>query len=161
MNHNIETIQKYIRQFVEAKQQLKNLDVLRSERTIGEFGEWFVEQIINGKRAATTSQSDWDIEAGGLLYQIKTHAKGPNNKARWTELKHTISGFDFLVIVVFSHDLYLKEYYQIPYNIVLARMIRSGKSSLVKWDHYKDYQIFLDKLPLQNELVKHFIKSEE
>jgi hypothetical protein len=78
-------VRSAVQQLIRAKNNLKSLGVLRSERLVGEFGEWFAEQLISGERATSTTQSGWDLICNGKKYQVKTHAKSESNGARWTE----------------------------------------------------------------------------
>ena len=132
------------------------MDVVRSERLVGEIGEWFVAELYEGDRATSTSQKGWDVVVGQTKIQVKTHAKGDDNTARWTELKKDLDGFDELVIVVFTKDFILKEFYRAPIADARNALKPSGKSFVVKWDALKRHRIEVDQLPRQNDLVKYF-----
>ena len=134
-------IKNAIDEFINAKEKLQNLDVLRSERLTGEFGEWFAEQLTGAKRADKTSQKGWDLESKGIKYQVKTHAKGQNNNARWTDWKYDSKEFDFLIILIFTHKLELKEAYHIPYTETENRVNKKNKQIVLKWDDFKDFKI--------------------
>lgn len=134
-------IKKAVQQLVLAKNKLKSLGVLRSERLVGEFGEWFAEQLISGKRAISTTQSGWDIICNEKKYQVKTHAKSESNGARWTEWKYTKKEFDFLILLIFSSRLFLNEAYIIPYEIAERRVNRTRKQIVLDWDDYMDFKI--------------------
>lgn len=54
-------IKTNIELLINAKNQLKELNVLRSERVTGEFGEWFAEELTGAKRAKSTTQKGWDL----------------------------------------------------------------------------------------------------
>lgn len=143
MNKQIITeVHDAISMLVKAKEILRDLDVLRSERTTGEFGEWFAETLLNAKRATSTSQSGWDlIDSQSVKYQIKTHAKGAKNKARWTEWKYSDKKFDCIIILVFSTELRLKEAYNIPFNVAINRINFKQKQIVLKWDDFSDFII--------------------
>lgn len=132
-----ETVQIYI----QAKKKLRELDVLRSERLTGEFGEWFAEKLTSANRAPSTTQSGWDLIRDGEKFQVKTHAKSESNKARWTEWKYSEKKFDFLVLLIFSQELSLREAYIIPYEIAEKRINKNLKQVVLKWDDYADYKI--------------------
>lgn len=79
-------IREAINRLVEAKQDLKNLGVLRSERTIGEYGEWFAEKLTGAERKGSTSRKGFDLILNNTWkIQVKAHAKGDGNNARWTD----------------------------------------------------------------------------
>ena len=134
-------IKENINLFISAKNKLKDLDVIRSERIIGEFGEWFAEELTGAKRANSTSQKGWDLILNGKKFQVKTHAKGEGNKARWTQWNYNDDEFDVLVILIFSSSLELREAYIIPYNIAQARINKNKKQVVLKWDDYFDYKV--------------------
>jgi hypothetical protein len=152
----IRDVRAAINDFTSAKGKLRKMDVVRSERLVGEIGEWFVAELYGGDRATSTSQKGWDVVVGQTKIQVKTHAKGDDNTARWTELKNDLEGFDELAVVVFTKDFILEEFYRVPIADVRNALKPSGKSFVVKWDSLKRHRIELDHLPRQNELVKYF-----
>jgi hypothetical protein len=134
---------------IAGKQALRDLGVIRSERMIGEIGEWFVELLLGGSRAESTPQSGYDIVLGQKRIQVKTHAKGDNNNARWTAYHYPRGAFDELIIVVFTKELFLKEFYRLPKTAAYEDVDRTKKQHVVKWDHLKQYQVALEDLPNQ------------
>lgn len=140
---------------VEAKRRLRELDVIRSERMVGEIGEWLAESILGGERVQSTSQKGHDVIREDLRVQVKTHAKGDENNARWTDFKYEPGQFDELVIIVMSKDLKLKEVFRIPEEVVFERIDETKKQRVVNWDDHADSSIELSDLPNQ-ELVELF-----
>jgi len=134
-------VKEALNQFVEAKQKLRSLDVIRSERVTGEIGEWFAEQLTGAKRAKSSTQKGWDLTDGKKKYQVKTHAKGDDNNARWTTWKYNNNEFDELILLVFSKEFRLKEAYQIPYKVTQDRVDFSKKRVVLRWDDFKDFKI--------------------
>lgn len=144
----------------ESKTALLQLGVLRSERFTGELGEWLAETAYKGKRAKGTTQKGWDIEAveSGVrsLIQVKTHAKGKRNIARWTEVRpECLELFDRLVIIVLSDEYYIREWFDIPKQALRRALVQSGKSWVVNWDKVKDCAIDWKELP-GSEPILHF-----
>ena len=148
-------VREQLDSIVEAKRRLRELDVIRSERMVGEIGEWLAESIFGGERVKSTSQKGYDLIGDGRRVQVKTHAKGDENNARWTEFKYEPGQFDEFVIIVMSKELRLKEVYRIPEEIVFERIDETKKQRIVKWDDYADFGIALSNLPNQ-ELVELF-----
>ena len=148
-----------LNQIINAKQFLRQLDVLRSERTTGEIGEWFVAELYGGTRAVSTTQPDWDIQTPTEKLQVKTHAKGEDNNARWTNVKATLKGFDYLIIVDFTSDLFLEAFYRIPIAEAQRAIRQSGASHIIKWDDVAAYKIDISGLPRQVDLVCFFLKK--
>lgn len=138
-----------LRDLANAKQTLRNLNIIRSERLTGEIGEYIASiQLPCAEHAATTSNKGWDLlwkdPASGnqMRIQVKCHAKGPKNTARWTVIKH-LDDFEILMIVVLSHDYQLKELYQILVKDVQDRTENNldRKEFTVYWDKFKDFKI--------------------
>lgn len=131
-----------------AKKTLRELKVIRSERLTGEIGEFLAGIQLGGEviQADSTSNKGWDLMWRGPnmdkheRIQVKCHAKGPGNKARWTIVKH-VDDFERLIVLVLSHDYHLKEIYNIPTAEVKSRsdLITDGKEYRVMWDKFKDY----------------------
>jgi hypothetical protein len=142
----------------QTKVALREKGVMRSERFTGELGEWLVEVAYQAKRALATSQRGWDVQAEvdgkASLLQVKTHAKGKRNGARWTEVRPDCIGqFDRLVIVVLSDDYFIKQWFDIPRNAVQSMLTQSGKSWIVKWDDALAYEKDIQMLPGGKDLV--------
>ncbi len=152
-------VRNSLNQMIGAKQFLRQLDVLRSERTTGEIGEWFVAELYGGTRAATTTQPDWDVKTTTAKLQVKAHAKGEGNNARWTNVKATLQNFDELIIIAFTSDLFLEEFYKIPIQDAQNAVKQSGKSHIIKWDDVRKFKVQLNALPRQDDLVCFFIRK--
>ena len=147
-----------INKIVEGKKSLRELDVIRSERLVGEIGEWLAESIFGGERAKSSSQKGYDLIIDSKKYQIKTHAKGDKNNARWTQFKYNKGEFDFFIIIVMSKEFYLKEVYCIDEEILFSRIDETKKQRVVDWDKYQEFKIPLDQLSNQ-EIVREFIQN--
>lgn len=157
MENRILNIRDLVANFVKIKDESKKLDVIRSERFIGEFGEWFAEEFTGAKRAKSTSQSGWDlIDRNGIKFQVKTHAKGENNTARWTNWSYDNKVFDFLIILIFTNKLELKEIYKVPFEATKTRVNLNLKQKVLKWDDFSDYKISFDDI---SEDLKVFLKN--
>jgi hypothetical protein len=154
VKNNYRDVRDALNQIVSAKQILRNLKVIRSERFTGELGEWFVGEMYNALPAASTSQKGWDLMLGDRRIQVKTHAKGDGNNARWTELgKYTEEDFDELIIVVFTKEFSLKELYKVPVKDAISHV--KGKQRVIGWNDISRFKIKLKNLPKQ-DLVKLF-----
>lgn len=134
---------------------LRELDVIRSERLVGELGEWLAESIFGGQRAESSTQKGYDIINNDRKVQVKTHAKGDGNNARWTEFKYQRGEFDDFIIIVMTKEFRLKEVYHIPEEVVFERINEAKKQRVLDWDAYPEYSVPLDELPNQ-ELVSLF-----
>ncbi len=137
-----------------AKERLSALGVVRSERLVSEIGEWFFTALYGGDRAGTSVQKGWDIMLNDKKIQVKTHAKGDKNTARWTDLNYyDENSFDELVIIVFTKTFQLKEFYRAPSKAVMGKAEKRSGKRQIKWDKLQDYRIELSKLPHQEILA--------
>jgi hypothetical protein len=153
----MKTVRALLNTLFETKAVLRELGVIRSERFTGELGEWLGEIAYNGKRATVTSQKGWDVEAAenGIksFLQVKAHAKGKNNNARWTEIDpNSLELFDRLIIIVLSDDYFIKQWLDIPKESLRKILIKSGKSWVVRWDDAKTHSKNWQELPGGNGL---------
>ena len=133
-------IKKKLNALFEAKVALRADGVLRSERITGEIGEWFAEKAYDGNRAQATSNKGWDIIQQVTAdkkerLQVKAHAKGRDNNARWTEVNpDRFDNFNRLIIVVMGDDYLIKEWYDIPSKDLKWLSVKSGGARIVNWD---------------------------
>jgi hypothetical protein len=148
----MKTVRELLVTLYETKAALRKLGVLRSERLTGELGEWLVETAYYGTRAKSTTQTGWDIKVskGGqeVRIQVKAHAKGQKNGARWTDINRgSLDYFERLVIVVLSDDYFVKEWYDIPTPVLRQVLVPTKKSHVVNWESVKAYAVDWRKLP--------------
>jgi len=143
--------------YFKAFNELKALGVTQNKKDFtSQLGEWFVENLYDGKRAENGIQKYWDIESDLGKIQVKTHAKASSTKARWSAIKYDVdSNVDYVVIVVFTEDFKLREFYKVPWKECLDLIKRNKDRDVLMWDHLKDYLIPIDNLPKQ-ELVALF-----
>ena len=141
MKDEISQVREALDEFVRAKQKLRELDAIRSERVTGEIGEWFAEKLTGARRAETTSQTGWDLLLGDKRIQVKCHAKGDQNNARWTQWTYKDKLFDELIILVFNKELYLNEAYRMTYEQAHVRVKWDQKQVVLRWDDCTDFRI--------------------
>ena len=138
-------IRQYLDQLSTAKRALFEGKVIRSERLTGELGEYLAVLQLNGQLAAGTSNKGWDLLAEidgkpNQRVQVKAHAKGKGNGARWTQFT-SIEAFDHLFIVVLSPDYHVRELYLVSSTELesggLAKFNKETKKWIVYWDDLK------------------------
>ncbi len=147
----IDMISDAIRNYVRSKKQLRELGIANTERQIvSEIGEWLVLQLFGGERAANRTQPDWDIMSDNKRIQVKSHAKGKNNNARYTKIKYLEDAdIDELIIVVFSQDLIIKEFYKILWSEAQEFIRRNNVKPVIYWNDLQNYKINIRELPNQ------------
>lgn len=119
-----------------------------------QIGEWLVEILYNGKRATSGIQKGWDVDISGKHIQVKAHAKAEGNKNRWSAVeKETTETIDELIIVVFTFDYKLKEFYKAPWLKAIPHIKLRGKKKPryeINWNAIKEFKIELNTLPSQD-----------
>ena len=155
---NIEIISEAIKQYVHVKKKFRELNITNSERQlVSEIAQWFVEKLYYGERADSSIQSDWDIKTKNKTIQVKGHAKSDSNRTRWTEIDYREDAdIDELIIIVFTKDLSLREFYKAPWKEIQKYIKRENIKHTLKWDDLSLYKIEAENLPNQKivELFK-------
>ena len=129
-----------IHDYFKAFRRLKELGVVINKKDFtSQIGEWFVQEVYGGKRAEKGNQKYWDIETNIGKIQVKTHSKAKTTKARWSAIKYDLDAeVDFVVIVVFSEDYQLKEFYMVPWQNCLTLIRRNKDRDVLMWDHVQE-----------------------
>ena len=133
-------VRKCLDQLSAAKSALFDGKVIRSERLTGELGEYLAMLQLGGHLATATSNKGWDLlaEIGGnkdQRVQVKAHAKGSRNTARWSQFT-SIDAFDYLFIVVLSPNYCVRELYLVDRVALtnLAKLDTKRRIWTVSWD---------------------------
>jgi len=145
--------------YFQSLKRLQEIGITTNKKDFtSQIGEWLIEKIYNGQRAISGIQKYWDIETEFGKIQVKTHSKSKTTKARWSAIKYDIdSNVDFVVIIVFSEDYKLNEYFKIPWENCLNLIRRNKDRDVLMWDHLKDFKIDITNLPNQ-EIISIFLK---
>ena len=148
----LQKLSKTLRKIVEAKKELRELGVATTERhLIGEISEWIVKELYSATRAENKSQPNWDLHLKERKFQVKSHAKGLNNKVRWTEIKYSeAADITHLIIIVFDCDYTIKEFYELEWRDAKQYIQRTNKKQTIKWDDISKYKKELQLLPRQD-----------
>ena len=125
-------IKEQLNKYFNSLFELRKLGVAPNNKDFtSQLGEWLVAEIYNGVKAESGIQKDWDIRVGEDLIQVKTHAKSENTNARWSAIKYDIeANISFVVIIVFSSEYKLKEFYKIPW-VKCIDLIKRNKDRIV------------------------------
>jgi hypothetical protein len=122
-----------IDRYLNVKLKLENLKVIRSQRILPDFSEWLASELFNCTIAKNKNEKGWDMSNLLGKYQVKHHCKSITNKNRWTTISNY--NFDFLVIIIFSDRMRIKELYLIDKKS-LKPFVKKDK---VYWDNIKNW----------------------
>lgn len=145
----IKNIRTCLNQLSEAKQTLRLLGVIRSERLTGEIGEYIAGELFGYGRARTTSNKGWDLQSkNGEKIQVKAHAKGPTNPFKITFIED-FDPFDFLVLVIMTSDYRIQAVYRIPKNEAEKRatIIPKHRRYELPWSRCEGFRITPENHP--------------
>src|SRR5438046_2053324 len=117
---DLEEVCELLQEIFEAEQRLRDLGVLRSNKSIDSvWGEFVTAETEGGKLASSGSQRDWDVQVGSVKIQVKTDRKDIGNKWRgefWI-YKSTVDRLaptDFVVFIRLGQDRSIERYYKVP-----------------------------------------------
>jgi hypothetical protein len=150
----INDLKTALHNYFQSLSRLKELGVVTNKKDFtSQIGEWLVEEVYSGKRADSGIQKYWDIESNIGKIQVKTHSKSKTTTARWSAIKYDVDAeVDFVVIVVFSEDYQLIEFYQVPWKNCLNLIRRNKDRDVLMWDHIKEYEQNISQLKNQEIL---------
>lgn len=128
-------------QIAAAEQSLRDLGVVRSQRTESDYGEWIASQVLKLPMATNRVNKGWDIGDGSRRVQVKTHAKAANTSARRTTLRSTALDFDELAVVLLTPTYRLRSFYLVPRESVEQLFpFVSGKRTIA-WRKLADFSV--------------------
>lgn len=157
---DIEGYSKALKNFLKAMKALREQKILINKKDFTcQIGEWLVEMIYEGQRSSNGIQKGWDILAKNEYFQVKAHAKSATNKARFTGVNKIYEEkVDYLIIIVFTSDYKLKEFYKVPWEKALENMKLRGRKnprSEITWSSIANYKADIATLPHQ-EIIRLF-----
>lgn len=153
----INNLKTAIQNYFQSLTRLKELGVITNKKDFAsQIGEWLVEEVYSGRRTESGIQKHWDIESSIGKIQVKTHSKSTTTTARWSAIRYDVDAeVDFVVVVVFSEDYRLIEFYQVPWKSCLNLIRRNKDRDVLMWDHIKDFKLEISQLRNQ-EIISIF-----
>lgn len=147
-----------IQQYFNALKNLRQQQIMiNSHSFTNQIGEWLVEILFDGKRAPN-GQKGWDVDVNGKHIQVKTHAKAETNPTSFSNVsKCDKEQIDELIIIVFTHDYKLKNFFIVPWYVAcpLIKERTKKKKQELNWSEIQKYKVSIDELPKQ-EIVSLF-----
>lgn len=160
MKDNLSNKALVLKSFLKSMKSLRDEGILINKKDFtSQIGEWLVESIYDGKRAKSAVQKGWDVDVNGKHIQVKTHSKAEHNNNRWSVVENESPEIiDELIIIVFTHDYKLKEFYCVPWCEAKPLIKLRGKKKPrpeINWTHLNHFKIEIERLPKQ-EIIKLF-----
>ncbi|PVD49663.1 hypothetical protein DC498_23945 [Terrimonas sp.] len=89
-----------------------------------------------------------DVKVDNTKIQVKTHAKAASTYARWSYIKRDpTADIDELIIIVFSPEYKLKEFYKIKWVDALPLIKEEKDGHKIYWNHINKHQADIKTLP--------------
>lgn len=135
-NERQELAQYFIKCYLAARQGLRKLGILRSERTLqSDYAEWLVAALLDLQLARSTTQKAWDAkDAQGRTYQIKSRIVRNLSQNTSFDLATIEEPFDYLVCVFFSPTLELLGVARVPYTVVRELGVQNANNFRFRWN---------------------------
>lgn len=118
---------------------LQQTGAVRSQRIVGDLGEWIASQVLGLNICTSRVQAGWDLEGDGMRVQVKTHAKGSTNHGRRTSLRSDALRFDALVIVVLSDAYLLRSLIGIPQPVIASVRCNANDRRMIQWGGMSEF----------------------
>ena len=115
-------IKKLLLQYNEILKKLRDNDVIRTSKLVGEYGEYVAIKKL-GLELAKSGNKGYDaIDSKGKKYEIKTRKSMSYNKATKFQVTNKELDFDFLICIIFDENWNLTKFYKIPESkVVLSK----------------------------------------
>jgi hypothetical protein len=137
-NQTLTEARGLIRRYVEAREALKDLGVIRTERNLqGDYAEWLVSRMLDVDLSESAVQKGIDgRDAEGKTYQIKSRRVSDLASARTSfDMRDPDRlRFDYLVAVFFSPAFELLGVVRLPYDVVMELGSQTRSTFRLRWN---------------------------
>ncbi len=132
---NFGAVKEAMASYWAARQRLRDLGVIRSERSVpGDFAEWLVCQMFGFQIAGSGVQKGFDAsDAAGKTYQVKARIVKRLEQATSFDMKEPGHRFDYLLGVFLTPSSEVLAVVRVPYPEVLARATINRGSRRLRW----------------------------
>lgn len=124
---------------VAAHDALSRDSVIRSQRFVGDFGEWIASQVLSMNICGNLTQRGYDLVSAGTTVQVKTNARG--GRASRTILKDSTMEFDELAIVILTRTYRLRAMYRVSRADVGRLAAFSNGRRVLQWSRLEAFAI--------------------
>ena len=130
--------ERLIRRYVGAREALKALGVIRTERNLeGDYAEWIVSRMLRLDLSESAVQKGIDgRDAHGRTYQIKSRRVGDLSTARTSfDMRDPARPrFDYLVAVFFGPAFEVLGVVRVPYAVVMELGSQTRSTFRLYWN---------------------------
>jgi|APSaa5957512535_1039671.scaffolds.fasta_scaffold62192_3 hypothetical protein len=115
-------IKKLLLQYNDILKKLRNADVIRTSKLVGEYGEYVTVNKLCLDLVKSGNKGYDAIDTKGKKYEIKSRKEMPYNKPNNFPIREKqLESADFLIGVYFDVDWNLSKLYKIPKSKVIIK----------------------------------------
>jgi len=131
----LETARHLIRRYLDAREGLKRLGILRSGRTLqGDYAEWLVARLLGLQLSESSVEKGLDAEdSQGRTYQIKSRIVSNLSSPTSFDLNNPKFRFDYLVAVFFSPEFEVLGILRVPHDVVMELGSQTSSTFRLYW----------------------------
>lgn len=115
------SVQELLHLYVEVLDELRQRNIVRTSNSpVGDYAEWLAAHCL-GLTLVSNSMAGYDaLDRQGIRYQIKCRRITQENKSRQLSAIRNLDAcdFDFLLIILFNHDMKLQKVLKMPHSLV-------------------------------------------
>lgn len=122
--------------YLQAREGLKELEILRSDRTLqGDYAEWLVAEYLGIELSENPVQKGFDaVDAEGRTYQVKSRIVGSMGSNTSFDFSDIDAHFDYLIGVFFDSAFDVVGMIEVPYEVVRELGTQTSRSFNFRWN---------------------------
>ena len=122
--------------YLQARDGLKELDILRSDRTLqGDYAEWLVAEYLGLELSENPVQKGFDaVDADGTTYQVKSRIVSDLRSNTSFDFSDIDAHFDYLIGVFFDSTFNALDMIKVPYEVVRELGTQTTKRFNFRWN---------------------------
>ena len=126
----------FVRCYVAARDGLKQLGILRSERTLqGDYAEWVAAQVLGLQLVASGVEKAIDArDNAGHTYQVKSRVVENLRQNTSFDFHNIADRFDFLVLVFLSSSFEVLAILKMPHEVVQELGSQTASTFRFRWN---------------------------
>ncbi len=148
-NETLIEAERLIRRYLGAREALKGLGVIRTERTFqGDYAEWIVSRMLDLDLSMSAVEKGIDArDPQGKTYQIKSRRVGDLPSARTSfDMRAPEFPFDYLVGVFFGPVFEVLGVIRVPYDVVIELGSQTGSTFRLYWNRRSSQDPRIERL---------------
>jgi hypothetical protein len=131
----LQSARHLIRRYLDAREGLKKLGILRSERTLqGDYAEWLVARLLDLQLSESSVEKGLDAkDSQGRTNQIKSRIVLDLSGRTSFDFSNPKIRFDYLVAVFFSPAYDVWRILRVPYDVVIELGSQTSSTFRLYW----------------------------